>query len=121
MYPEVFEPVALASPPRVEATLEGWSRHAIADRTYPAAVPRAQSCITGVLWRNLGEQAMRRLDAFEGDEYERVEVIVRLPDGECVPAQVYRWLDPAAILPSDWSREAFEQRHLQDFFRIHGA
>lgn len=121
MYPEVFERVALGAPPRVEATLEGWSRHALAGRTYPAAVPLAGSRITGILWKNLSTHAMGRLDAFEGEEYERQAVIVRLQDGACLPAQIYRWRDPAALLPSDWSREDFEQRHLPDFFRIHGT
>ena len=64
---------------------------------------------------------MQRLDQFEGDEYARERVLVTLPGGERVDAQIYRWLDAASLLPCDWSSEAFEQHHLSDFFRIHGA
>ena len=121
MYPEVFGPVTLASPRCHRARLDGWSRHAIRARTYPAAVPAAGASIEGVLWMELDEDAMRRLDRFEGDEYVRQQVFVTLPDGERVNAQIYRWLDSASLLPSDWSSDTFERHYLSDFFRIHGA
>ena len=110
MYPEVFGPVTLASPRCHRARLDGWSRHAIRARTYPAAGPASGASIEGVLWME-----------FEGDEYVRQQVFVTLPDGERVNAQIYRWLDSASLLPSDWSSDTFERHYLSDFFRIHGA
>lgn len=121
MYPEVFRPVTLASLRCLRARLDCWSRHAIRGRTYPAAVPETGASIEGVLWLELDEDAMRRLDRFEGDEYERRQVLVTLPGGEQVDAQIYRWLDSASLLPHDWSSNEFERHHLSDFYRIHGA
>ncbi len=121
MYPEVFGPVTLANPKCHRARLDGWSRHAIRARTYPAAVPASGASIEGVLWIDVDEDTMRRLDRFEGEEYERQQVLVTLPGGERVDAQIYRWLELASLLPSDWSSDEFEQHHLPDFFRIHGA
>ena len=121
MYPEVFRPVALANPQCLRARLDGWSRHAIRARTYPAAVPATGAGIEGVLWMGLDEDAMTRLDRFEGDEYERQQVLVTLPGGDRVDAQVYRWLDVTSLLPGDWSSDDFERHHLLDFFRVHGT
>ena len=121
MYPEVFEPVALAGPQRHRACLDGWVRRAIDGKTYPAAVPLPGARIDGVVWMGLSQAAMRRLDEFEGHEYRREQVDVVLPGGERVSAEVYRWLDPDSMLACEWSTEEFERRHLREFFRIHGA
>ena len=82
MYPEVFGPVTLASPRCHRTRLDGWSRHAIRGRSYPGAVPAIGASIEGVLWMELDEDAMQRLDQFEGDEYARERVVVTLPGGE---------------------------------------
>ena len=105
----------------VRARLDGWSRHAIRGKTYPAAVPAIGACVEGVLWLDLDEDAMRRLDRFEGDEYARDPVLVTVPGGERVSAHVYRWRDTASVLPTDWSSDEFERQHLADFFRTHSA
>lgn len=121
MYPEVFEPVALVSPSSQRARLDGWSRHAIRGRTYPAAVPATDSRIEGVVWMGLDGESLRRLDRFEGNEYQRETVTVALPGGARIAAEIYRWLDRDCILDQDWSQDEFERCHLPDFFRIHGA
>lgn len=121
MYPEVFERVALTHARRETARLEGWKRHAIRGATYPAAVPSEPDVIQGVVWLDIGDEPMRRLDRFEGDEYRRETVLVHLPDNVSVIAEIYRWLDPGLLLPHDWSELEFERLHLADFYQIHGG
>ena len=121
MYPEVFSSVTLASPRCLGVCLDGWSRHAIQGKTYPGAVPAAGATITGVLWLDLSDEAMQRLDRFEGNEYARQRVWIGLAGGERIAAQIYRWRDIASLLPTDWSSDEFERHHLSEFFRIHGT
>jgi len=82
MFAELMHAVAAMQPLAVGASLRGWQRRAIRSANYPAAFPApsgtCNATVVGVLWLGLSAQAWRRLDAFEGAEYERVEVEVEL-------------------------------------------
>ncbi|MFW5845176.1 MAG: gamma-glutamylcyclotransferase family protein, partial [Planctomycetota bacterium] len=112
MFPEVFARVAgppvLASSPCV---LLGWRRHALRDATYPALVPCPGKRVQGVCYVEPATGQLQRLDAFEGDEYERVTL---QQDGEDL--LVYRWRDdPERLLAADWDVEGFRQTGLPSF------
>ncbi|CAM3901235.1 Gamma-glutamyl AIG2-like cyclotransferase [Roseateles saccharophilus] len=60
--------------------------------------------VSGCLYRDVDADALARLDAFEGREYERVRVEVMLDGGGAVAAWVYRFRPEfaARLLPGDW-------------------
>lgn len=91
------------------ASLADHRRHPVRGQDYPGlrAAPGGQ--VPGRLYRDVDEAAWARLDAFEGDEYERADVVVVLADGRALPAQVYRFRAEFAgrLLPGDWDAEAF--------------
>lgn len=91
------------------ATLAGHSRHPVRGEDYPGLRPAADGVVAGRLYRDVDAAAWARLDAFEGDEYERVDVLVALADGRTVPAQVYRFKGDVAerLLPGAWDVDAF--------------
>jgi len=91
------------------ASLAGHRRHPVRGEDYPGLRVDAAATVPGVLYRDLDEAAWARLDAFEGAEYERVDVVVALADGATLPAQVYRFRDAFAqrLLPGDWDADAF--------------
>jgi len=120
MFDEVFAAVTGRLASNSPALLEGWRRHALRDRTYPAAVPAPESSVQGMVWLDLSDEDLRKLDEFESTEYRRTPVQVLLVDGRRVTADIYEWLDPALLLPVDWSEQAFRRAHLADFHRIHG-
>jgi hypothetical protein len=60
------------------ALLSGFRRHKVLLADYPAIVPDAEGTVRGTLVEGLNEGDMWRLDIFEGDEYERRRVKVRL-------------------------------------------
>ena len=120
MYPEVFDQVAGAPHQRLTATLRDWRRHQLTGQTYPAATPAAGHTIQGVLWLDVGTQALARLDAFETCSYDRQPVQVSTDNGSPINAEIYRWLDLSQLLEQDWSPAQFETLHLKDFFRIYG-
>jgi gamma-glutamylcyclotransferase (GGCT)/AIG2-like uncharacterized protein YtfP len=112
------------------ARLQDHARHHIRGADYPALVSAVvhhtlagnnatkNPSVQGVLVSGLSEQDMKLLDAWEGDEYERVEVSVQLEDGSSRLAQAYLWRDSAERLaPEMWSFEAFmkEKAHHCEF------
>lgn len=91
------------------ASLADHRRHPVRGQDYPGLRAVPGGLVPGRLYRDVDEAAWARLDAFEGDEYERADVVVVLADGRALPAQVYRFRAEFAgrLLPGDWDAEAF--------------
>lgn len=86
---EVLEPVAgvrLASRP---AVLPGFARYRVRGAGYPGVVEDPEVETPGTLYENVGPEALRRIDRFEGPLYERRRVRVRLEDATSADALVY--------------------------------
>lgn len=71
------------------AWLAGYARHPVVGEDYPGAIAAPGAVVEGVLYRGLGPEALRRLDVFEGDMYERVRVGVNPVGGRDVTAWCY--------------------------------
>ncbi|KDQ15803.1 hypothetical protein BOTBODRAFT_76654, partial [Botryobasidium botryosum FD-172 SS1] len=100
------------------AILMGYTRHHVKECDYPAIVPYEKSkalfpqdiapderCVRGVLVTGLSEEDIRLLDIFEGDEYVREEVQVKVlsplePVGTAAPEML---LSPSEPLPAELS------------------
>jgi hypothetical protein len=93
------------------ASLAGHRRHPVRGQDYPGRRADAGGVVPGRLYRDVTAAAWARLDTFEGEEYERVDIVVMLADGSTLPAQVYAFRDAFAerLLPGDWDGEAFER------------
>jgi gamma-glutamylcyclotransferase (GGCT)/AIG2-like uncharacterized protein YtfP len=120
MYPEIFVAVTGVTLRHTSAALSGWQRFALADRTYPGAMPSHEggASILGVLWFDLPKEAILALDRFEGDEYKRVCVTVTTEEGQRLPAEAYQWGSPE-LTRGPWNIGAFEREHRAEFFRLH--
>ena len=90
MWPEILEAVAGRRLEGSPAVLEGYSRFRVKGEPYPVVIPSPKGTVEGVLYQELTPEEFRRLDAFEGVEYNRVEI--RLNDR---PAFVY-------VLSEEW-------------------
>jgi len=93
------------------ASLAGHARHPVRGHDYPGLRPAPGGHVSGRLYRDVDAAAWARLDAFEGPEYERVLVDVKLADGSSLPAWVYCMRAELAdrLLPGDWDVDAFER------------
>jgi gamma-glutamylcyclotransferase (GGCT)/AIG2-like uncharacterized protein YtfP len=100
-----------------EATLHNWARFRVRGSEYPGIVPKEESVVSGKVYWDLDETAMEKLDAFEGDKYERVIVEVTMPDGTCVEAYAYAIKDDCRKYLSDdpWEFDRFLQNGLEKF------
>lgn len=105
---DVFSAVLGRAPPTVPAVLAGFRRHPVAHTAYPAIVVDADHTVSGHLVHDLSATELRRLDGFEGGDYQRVVVTVTTSDGRQHPANVYVWrADPARLVDATWSFDDF--------------
>jgi len=91
------------------ASLADHRRHPVRGQDYPGLRATPGSLVPGRLYLDVTADAWARLDSFEGEEYERADVVVALADGRVLPAQAYRFRDEFAgrLMPGDWDAEAF--------------
>ena len=99
------------------ASLAEHRRHPVRGQDYPGLRAAPGGLVPGQLYRDVDAGAWARLDAFEGEEYERVGVVVALADGSMLPAQVYRFRAGFAerLLHGDWDADAFAREGRQRF------
>ncbi len=81
MCADIMRSVAGRYTPVGRAVLPGFACLRVRDETYPAIVIRADASTEGVVYKDLDEYAFERLDAFEGEMYNRVPVTVTLATG----------------------------------------
>lgn len=69
--------------------LRDYERGKIQGEVYPGIVARPGKVVEGVLYTDVPEAAWERLDAFEGEMYQRSAIQVELEDGALREAQAY--------------------------------
>lgn len=129
MFPSVWEKVTGSRAAGGPARLAGFSARRIRGQSYPALVAEEGSVVEGVVYENVSQAAVKRLDDFEGSFYRRlevevevkveagVEVIETLPARRILSAGVYvaaNAEDPV-ILPEAWDAVEFERKFLAEF------
>lgn len=100
-----------------EALLEGWARFRMRRSEYPGITPHEAGKVPGKIYWDLTEEALEKLDAFEGDRYERMVVQVHLPDGSCEKAYVYAIREEyrSHLSTDPWDFDRFLQNGLERF------
>ncbi|MEM9025462.1 MAG: gamma-glutamylcyclotransferase family protein [Verrucomicrobiota bacterium] len=89
------------------AVIRGYRRFRVRNAVYPGIVAASpESSTTGKILSGLLESDWKTLDAFEGDEYERLLVETSLESGETIPAATYVFRDPANLTDELWDRKA---------------
>lgn len=113
---EVMEAVTGERFASVPARLDGHERVCVRDAVYPGARAAPGASIDGILWLDVGEDALVRLDRFEGEMYERRAVSVATAGGARA-AQVY--VVGAAhedlLVATPWDLDEFRRRHLETY------
>jgi hypothetical protein len=102
------------------ALLKLYRRHRVKNADYPAIIPHNSSTVRGTLVQGLTDGDIWRLDIFEGDEYERKKVKVRVITdntsheptenqlGEEFEAESYIWIAGEHQLEdSEWDFDEF--------------
>ena len=96
------------------AVLHDYARYLVRGENYPAIREEPGSAVRGTVYNGIDGELFRRLDKYEGEQYQKRSVQVMTDDGRLHHAFVYTC---SADLLSDtpWDQAAFIERHLTDF------
>ena len=118
MFDRVWSVVVEGTYRKTDARLYGYQRRKIRGETYPALIPGTDADqVTGVVYLNIGQRDVARLDRFEGAYYSKKEAICLLPNGSRMSAWVYVFNDKFIDLvePQAWDPTWFEKNGLRAF------
>lgn len=104
------------------ATLQGYARYRVSARAYPAVVAQAGGCVQGLVYAGLSSRELGRLDAYEGELYER-QLLPLSTHSARVDAHVYVFRsDQRHRLSSQpWDLELFTRDHLAQYLERIGV
>ena len=121
MFPEVWRAVAGTETPSVDGTAAGYAVYRVEGAEFPGIVAaNAADRVRGVVYLDVGQDALARLDRFEDDFYERRTLWIDCDDGQRRAAEAY--VVPPGNRPvltnEPWDRAEFVARgHLEQFIR----
>ena len=108
------------------AVLHAYCRHKVQGCDYPAMIPSTNSSVRGTFVQGLTDANIWRLDIFEGSQYTREKVRVRLlekvgseeghgnVEGEEVDTETYVWAEDLEYLEEgEWDFGEFRREKLQ--------
>lgn len=76
-----------------KGVLQGYRRLEVKNEHYPAIIEDNASEVAGIVYFNIPEKSMERLDIFEGKMYQRRIVEIRLVDGNMMKVGAYVFKD----------------------------
>ena len=99
------------------AILRGYARFTVKGESYPGIIPVTDAVTEGVIYFDVGELSLERLDAFEGDLYQRTPIRAETERGEIFNAEAYviRPKFRNHLSSSEWNVKEFAQKHLEVF------
>lgn len=123
VYGTLMAPAVLAAllgrvPERKSAVLHGYRRYAVKGACYPAIISDAHAAVHGLMFLDLTPEENRILDAYEGEEYVRTAVRLRV-EGADVVANCYVWQHHLAerLAPVDWDLNEFTNQRLASYLQ----
>lgn len=92
MSPDIMMRLAGYLPNSCIAHLHGFRCSRVKGEEYPGIRENAEGMVQGILYLDVPEAAVQRLDIFEGEMYERRQVMVQIEDGVEKSAMTYVFL-----------------------------
>ena len=103
--------------------LRGYARFTVKGEPYPGIIPATDAVTEGVIYFDVDELSLERLDAFEGDLYQRTPVLAEMERGEILNAESYV-IKPEFkyhLSSREWNVKEFAQKHLEAFLETYSG
>ena len=107
MSAQVWGRVVAGSYKSAPGKVRGFARRRIRGVSYPALIREASGEVEGILYCEVGEEDIARLDHFEGEAYARIQVMVEVA-GTTVEAYTYLFLERERVNLSEWTMDSFD-------------
>lgn len=113
MFAPVWERVVRGRYASSVETVKGFVRRGVTGEEYPAVIrsEAPDAVLSGRVYRNIQLADLQRLDAFEGDDYQRIST--RTCNSE--PVELYLYLQPQRMTAQDWDPEWFRKTGMEAF------
>ncbi len=115
MHPEIWNSLITTEYVALPFTIYNYVQRRLQGRHYPGLIPKKNGIVTGILYSNLNVSDLKKLDDFEGEEYQRImlplSATIDVPDIE-----TYLYIgDKTLILGEDWDFDLFIKNNIDDF------
>jgi gamma-glutamylcyclotransferase (GGCT)/AIG2-like uncharacterized protein YtfP len=109
MFPDVWRSVVGKDFPTVAGTANGFAVYRVRDAVFPGIIAAADAMVRGIVYLDVDDYSLARLDRFEDDFYERQALSVDCDDGQQRTAEAYVVTLPNRnVLTSEpWDGESF--------------
>lgn len=108
MFPEVWQKLVRGNYRSSQATASGYARFAVHEARYPGMVLMEGASVDGVLYHDVDEEDLQRLDQFEGSEYRRDTIVATLEDGSTLQADTYIHIVTERLATTPWAPAEFD-------------
>jgi gamma-glutamylcyclotransferase (GGCT)/AIG2-like uncharacterized protein YtfP len=101
--------------PVQSGVLHGYAQFTIRDEGQSAMIPFPDRVVEGVVYLDVDDQSLERLDAFQGSRFDREDVSVEAENGEWLEASAYCLkLRRRKILSAvEWSEDIYRDNFLK--------
>jgi gamma-glutamylcyclotransferase (GGCT)/AIG2-like uncharacterized protein YtfP len=89
MIPSVMHVVTARHFGSQKAILRDYARFTVKGELYPGIIPVTDAITEGIIYFNVDELSLRRLDTFEGDFYQRTQIRVETEGKGILNAETY--------------------------------
>jgi gamma-glutamylcyclotransferase (GGCT)/AIG2-like uncharacterized protein YtfP len=123
MIPKVMVAVTAREFRTMDAILRNYARFTVKDKSYPGIIPTAEAITEGIVYADVDEWSLERLDEFEGDLYRRTSVRVETKKGDVLNAETYviKSKYRRCLSSKEWNLKEFAQKHLSVFLETYSG
>lgn len=107
MFADVWQRVVSGTYHSFAATLNDYRRFAVRDETYPGIIASDGCSVAGLVYTDVDPADVARLDQFEGELYQRIDVAVTDAHGNAIKVQTYLFLQPSRLTEQPWIPQSF--------------
>ena len=121
MIPEVMFAATARRFHSIDAILKGYARFTVKGESYPGIVPVTDAATEGIIYFDVDELSLERLDAFEGGLYQRIKIQAETKEKEILSADAYV-IKPkfrSHLSSLEWNIKEFAQKHLKTFLETY--
>ena len=118
MNPSVWKLVVGKEYTHIQYTLCNYAARKLKNRAYPGLIHVENSNTSGIIYKNIDEKDIVKLDEFEGQEYQRIELFEM--DGIKVHTYLYTSTLENLLL-EEWDYTHFIENEFEDFISVFGG
>lgn len=117
MYKQVWQRIVSGTYQQECALLTGYQRVAIKGESYPALIKNTQQQVKGIVYFDVSEDDLSKLNAFEGEYYQLHQTQCLGDKGQSVVVYCYLFKEKYSglLLDREWDKHRFESEQLDAF------